>query len=173
MDVPSGEKWFGVKTSNGHIVKVDLHENNLSGSLPGSPGYGVWPQKVEVPPFGTTKVLLERLKVFVMFKNDLTGPIPSSYGGFINLQHLDLSYNRLTMMPEEIFTIKTMRRIHLEKNHVMEGGIPVCIGELKNLEALTLHYNQLSGMIPGEIEGCVKLREFRCVFACLRVCLID
>lgn len=75
------------------------------------------------------------------------------------LQHIDFSYNRLTFMPEELFNIKTLKRIHLEKNHVMEGVIPESIGDLVNLEVVTLHNNLLSGRIPSSIKKCVKLRE--------------
>ena len=141
---PPNEHWPGIKVHKRRVVKIDLHENNLMGSLPGGPGQGIFPQTTDIPPFGTTKTLLDELRVFIMFKNDLSGPIPASYSNFKVLQHLDLSYNRLTLLPEEIFSILTLKRIHLEKNYVMEGTIPAEIGDLKNLVSMTVQVSERS-----------------------------
>ena len=59
--------------------------------------------------------------------SELSGEIPSSIGGLINLERLYLNENQLT------------------------GSIPVEIGELTNLTHLYLSDNQLSGQIPIEI----------------------
>ena len=48
-----------------------------------------------VPPNGDKVTLLGNLKVLVLFGNSLTGTIPTDYGKFERLQHVDLSHNQV------------------------------------------------------------------------------
>ena len=158
--VPPPEIWYGVKSSKRTVAKIDLHENNLTGPLPGSPGTGVFPPTSAVPPEGTMSTILGKLKVLVLFKNKLHGQIPPTYDKFIALQHLDLSHNLLEGdLPPSLFTIKTLKRLHIECNFTLSGTIPDTVGELTNLEAFTAHYNRIGGTLPSTIKKCGKLAE--------------
>ncbi|GMH85318.1 hypothetical protein TrST_g7615 [Triparma strigata] len=159
-ETPSPEEWFGVKSIKRRVAKIDLHENNLVGILPGGPGTGIFPVSTAIPPEGDSHLLLGELRVLILFKNAIAGNIPASYDKFTKLTHLDLSHNMLEGdIPHGLFDIKTLKRVHLEHNGGLTGTIPDTICELENLEAFTTHYNKLVGDFPSEIGNCSKLVE--------------
>lgn len=119
------EAWWGVKSLKRRVAKIDLHENNLEGTLPGGPGTGIFPVEQPLPPEGHEETLLGHLRILVLFKNALSGPLPASYSKFSMLQHLDLSHNQLSGdIPESIFEIKALKRVHFEHNYMLTGSIP-------------------------------------------------
>jgi hypothetical protein len=153
----------GVVVVKRRVVKLDLHANNLVGNLPGSRGTGNFPLAHTVPPLGDSVVLLGEMRVLCLFENSLIGEIPSSYGNFHKLQHLDLSHNHLEGdVPHSIFDIKTLKRVHLEENFTLTGTIPDTLCELQDLEAFTCHYNKMSGVLPEGVGKLAKLTEFSC-----------
>ncbi|KAA8525232.1 hypothetical protein F0562_007087 [Nyssa sinensis] len=100
------------------LEHLDLSGNNLQGPIP--PGL----------------FLLKNLNGVYLYKNRLSGEIPSSIQSF-NLTAIDLGMNKLT------------------------GSIPEDIGKLQQLEVLDLFYNQLSGEIPPSISLIPTLRIFK------------
>ena len=75
--------------------------------------------------------------------------IPQEIGNLNNLQELNLSNNQLTTIPQEIGNLINLRYIHLYNNQLT--SIPQEIGNLINLQLLYLHNNQLT-TIPQEIK---------------------
>ncbi len=72
-----GTGWYGVNIENGHVVRIDLSSNNLSGSLP--------------PEIGN----LSCLSMLNLRNNRLVGSIPAEIGSMSALGWIDLSSNAL------------------------------------------------------------------------------
>lgn len=69
--------WFGISCSDGHVIRLQLYQNNLSGSIP--------------PQIGN----LNRLKSFHMGGNQLSGSVPTELGELLELQDIYLFGNQL------------------------------------------------------------------------------
>ena len=128
------DHWHGVKTDDaGRVVRLDLHVNNLTGSI---------------PPELDTLINLERLR---LYENNLTGRIPPELGTLINLEELKLDNNNLTgPIPAELGALTNLENLHLHGNN-LTGSIPPELGALTNLENLPLWGNNLTGPIPPEL----------------------
>jgi hypothetical protein len=81
----------------------------------------------EVELWGTCYNIENTTHLYLQYKDEVTGEIPSSIGNLTNLRTLALQGNDLT------------------------GEIPSSIGDLTNLQYLNLFENQLTGVIPEEI----------------------
>jgi Leucine-rich repeat (LRR) protein len=66
-----------------------------------------------------------------MDKNNISGPIPSSFGNCTNLTYINLSRN------------------------IFEGLIPSELGSLVNLVMLDLSHNNLEGLLPLQMSNCI------------------
>jgi Leucine-rich repeat (LRR) protein len=95
---------------------LDLSFNKLSGVVPTS----------------IKNLLL--LNSLYLYKNDLTGSIPSCLGELTSMLYLDLSFNKFS------------------------GMVPTSLGNLTSLEFLDLSDNQLTGNIPKEINLLTNLQ---------------
>ncbi|MCJ7651770.1 MAG: leucine-rich repeat domain-containing protein, partial [Candidatus Lokiarchaeota archaeon] len=65
-----------------------------------------------------------------------------------NLEYLDLSYNRLTSLPEYICDFKSLKSLYLSANQLTH--LPDCIHNLKSLEFIDLRDNKLT-LLPESI----------------------
>ncbi|WRX11339.1 Leucine-rich repeat - like 10 [Theobroma cacao] len=82
--------WSYITCRNGHVISLDLQNNDLSGLLPGFLG---------------DMVHLETLN---LANNKFSGSIPANWGQLSNLKHLDLSSNNLTgRIPMQLFSVPT------------------------------------------------------------------
>ncbi|KAF7842697.1 putative LRR receptor-like serine/threonine-protein kinase [Senna tora] len=81
--------------------------------------------------------------------NNLSGHIPSSFGYLENLFVLDLSNNNLSgEIPASLQKCTSLRILSLSQN-MLSGEIPTWIGDsLRSLAILDLHFNTLEGHIP-------------------------
>ncbi|KAG8369582.1 hypothetical protein BUALT_Bualt14G0028700 [Buddleja alternifolia] len=125
----------------------------------------------------------KRLRVVLMFDNELTGGIPKQIGNLTSLKHLYLDNNILTgELPQElgnlvyledfsvknnslsgpipffVFNISTMKYMDLSVNH-FSGDLPSASISLSNLEILYLSDNKISGRIPSFITNASKLTK--------------
>ena len=133
--------WKGVSCSDGHVTKIQLGSNNLSGPIPESIGN------------------LGNLTDLNLSYNQLSGPIPESIGNLGNLTGLNLNYNQLSgPIPESIGNLGNLTWLSLSNNK-LSGPIPESIGNLGNLTVLNLSSNQLSGPIPESIGNLGKLEK--------------
>ncbi|UFH56246.1 hypothetical protein [Spirosoma sp. KNUC1025] len=162
-DSPCG--WYGIVCQpNGRVIGLDLHNNNLTGSLP------------------TTLPLLTKLKVFNVHKNKLVGTIPTNLSQLVNLQLLylsnnqfvgtlpsefsaltellllDVSANQLTgTIPASLSALTKAKQLAFSKNF-FTGTIPPSFGMLADLQVLYLNDNLLTGSIPNELSMLAKLQ---------------
>ena len=139
-DRPLGQ-WFGVEVSAGHVTRLDLWENNLSGTIP--------------PEIGN----LGGLEWLELGNNRIEGEIPPEIGNLTGLRHLSLGPNRLTgEIPPEIGNLTELWFLSLALNN-LTGEIPPEIGNMIGLRHLRLFANDLSGSIPPEIGNLTHLWE--------------
>jgi Leucine-rich repeat (LRR) protein len=75
----------------------------------------------------------------------------------INLQKLDISFNKLTDIPKSIGKLTNLEVLLLNNNNLTD--IPKSIGKLTKLQVLTLYYNNLTD-IPKSIYKLTNLQEF-------------
>ncbi|MBI9054120.1 MAG: leucine-rich repeat domain-containing protein [Bacteroidales bacterium] len=133
------DNWNGVTVLGGHVTDIDLHSNNLSGTI--------------IPEIGQ----LVYLNTIQLYFNYLTGTIPKEVGNLTNLTNLDLDFNQLSgTIPAEIGNLTNLNTLFLD-NNLLGGLIPVELGNLTNLTILQLHKNDLTGTIPIVLGSLSKL----------------
>lgn len=165
---PAGTEcsWEGVTCdAEGHVIRLSLGCNHLTGSIPPEIGSLCW---------------LEGLEMHI---NEVGGEIPAELGNLANLRHLELSGNQLVgripaelgwldelvtlglsgnklhgPIPSELTRLRRMTRLGLAENP-LGGTIPPAIGNLTELHQLDLTACQLSGSIPPEIGWLVQLKD--------------
>jgi len=132
--------WYGVTCSSGHVSKIDLYSNQLSGTIP--------------PELGQ----LSNLESLSLRANQLSGSIPPELGQLSSLQYLTLSSNQFSgNIPPELGQLSSLMGLILNNNQ-LSGSIPPELGQLSNLLILFLRNNQLSGTIPPELGQLNSLR---------------
>ncbi|CAN5419076.1 hypothetical protein BH10BAC2_BH10BAC2_18410 [soil metagenome] len=135
--------WFGITVGGTRVTIIDLHNNNLNGTLPSSLGNII------------------NLRFLKLWNNDLSGTIPTELGNLSNLSNLDLHQNHLTgSIPSSIGNLNNLTILGLHLNQ-LSGNIPREIGSLINLQLLWLNSNQLTGSIPSEIGNLTVLTDLR------------
>jgi cysteine-rich repeat protein len=149
--------WYGVIVSNGHVIKLELQNNALSGSIPHKISQLSYLEELylnnnnvsgAIPQEIGELVTLQRL---FLFSNKLTGPIPKKIGELSKLKHLALAENQLSgPIPKEIGQLRQLEQLYLYKNQ-LSGPIPTEISDLTNLFVLSLNNNQLCWLIPNKL----------------------
>ncbi|KAM4103244.1 hypothetical protein ACJW30_06G064900 [Castanea mollissima] len=126
-------------TTGCHVVRIDLKEQNLSGTLP--------PELVNLP-------YLERIN---LGRNYLNGTIPPKWGS-TRLVNISLIGNRLTgSIPKELGNISTLKSLALESN-MLSGSLPKELGNLINIERLILRSCNITGQLPEYLGNMNKLK---------------
>ena len=157
--------WYGVTTDDaGNVTRLDLPENNLSGTLPAAVGNLINLQVLHLPIndlSGTIPTELENLsnlRGLHLHNNNLSGTIPPQLGNLSNLQVLLLHNNNLSgTIPTQLGNLSNLSYLSLNSNS-LSGSIPPQLGNLSNLEQLYLHNNNLSGTIPTELGNLSELQ---------------
>ncbi|KAM0029560.1 putative protein kinase RLK-Pelle-LRR-XI-1 family [Helianthus debilis subsp. tardiflorus] len=149
-------------TNLNHLIHLDLSRNNFCGNLP------VPFTNLTCLSFldlsgnnfsGNLPVCYTLLVYLNLSKNQLTGPIPPSYGSMLNLRVLDLSTNQLNAsIPNGITHLQNLQTLNLGHNF-FDGPIPSSLVNLSQLEFLNLSKNSISGSIPLDIANMTNLRE--------------
>lgn len=131
--------WFGITVESGHVSRIYLPFNGLSGPIPAAIG------------------AFTSLTELEMWGNQLTGPIPPELGNLTGLTFLDLQVNQLTgNIPSGLGNLINLEQLALGNNQ-LTGNIPVELGDLTKLYFLSLRDNQLIGPIPDEIGNLTLL----------------
>ncbi|EPS58386.1 hypothetical protein M569_16428 [Genlisea aurea] len=111
--------WFHVTcNSDNHVVRLDLGNSNISGTLG--------------PELGE----LKDLQYLELYRNDIGGKIPDEIGNLDNLISIDLYGNKLEgTIPNSIANLKSLRFLRLDHNK-LTGSIPRELATLPNLLVL-------------------------------------
>jgi Leucine-rich repeat (LRR) protein len=134
--------WYGVSCYGGHVERLYLPSNQLSGSIPPDLRY------------------LVNLQGLYLDSNQLSGSIPPQLGDLVNLQTLSLNNNQLSgSVPPQLGDLLNLQRLYLHNNQ-LSGSIPPQLGDLVNLQGLSLNNNQLSGPLPQSLTNLHALSSF-------------
>ena len=149
-------EWWGVTTDeNGHVIQLDLPNNDLNGTLP--------------PELGR----LSNLNDLNLYANQLTGSIPLELSNLTKLRNLDLGNNQLSgHIPPQLNNLTNLEELLLDENE-LTGTIPPELGNLRELESLLLNENQLTGNIPLELGNLTELGELLLAGNQLTGCIPD
>jgi len=116
--------WYGIEVSGSRVVKIELKENNLHGSIPGELGD------------------LTNLEELILYNNQLISSIPSELGNLTNLNTLILMDNLLSgNVPSEIGNLTSLQFLFMNNNQL--SGLPN-LSALTSLAAIGLYYNEFS-----------------------------
>jgi formylglycine-generating enzyme required for sulfatase activity len=159
---PSG--WYGVLVEGGTVTRLDLHLNNLAGSIPSELGNLSNLVRLDLYQNALTGAIppelgsLSHLEYLFLYENQLSGYIPVQLSNLDRLYDLALNDNQLEGgIPAELATMDNLRDLFLGGNQ-LTGEIPVGLGSLGYLITLDLGGNQLSGLLPDEIGNLLQLK---------------
>ncbi|KAK7366476.1 hypothetical protein VNO80_08467 [Phaseolus coccineus] len=126
--------WFHITCdSNNHVIRLDLFNYDLVGSL--SPELGQLPY----------------LQYLELNQNKISGKIPQELGNLNNLISMDLSHNQLEgNIPLSFGNLNSLKFLWLNNNQ-LTGSIPKQVTDL-HLQVLDVSGNHIStdGNIPNE-----------------------
>ncbi|KAL3334081.1 hypothetical protein AABB24_030711 [Solanum stoloniferum] len=92
--------------------------------------------------------------------NELTGHIPKTVQGMLNLQELYLRSNKLEeAIPDVICSLKNLGALELSENN-FSGSVPSCLGNVTSLRTLYLANNKLDSRLPSSLGSLQDLIEF-------------
>ncbi|KAJ8545198.1 hypothetical protein K7X08_017781 [Anisodus acutangulus] len=101
-----------------------------------------------------------KLKGMILSNNKLTGNIPKSVQGMMNLQELYLQSNKIEgTIPDFICDLKNLGALDLSGNR-FSGSVPPCIGNVASLRQLYLASNKLNSRLPASLGSLQDLIEF-------------
>ncbi|KAM7462612.1 hypothetical protein LguiA_030733 [Lonicera macranthoides] len=119
---------------------LQVNYNQLGGVLPNS-----------------LRNLSTRMRCINVAENQISGVIPSGFGGLFNLEILKISKNQFEgEIPYVIGEMKKLRYLKLSKNS-LSGQIPTSLGNLSFLSIVFLQDNKLEGTIPLSLGNCKNL----------------
>ena len=158
--------WFGVTTdADGHVIRLTLESNNLTGPIPAELGSlsnlaRLWLGGNHLTGSIPTELSnLSNLTWLSLSSNQLTGAVPTELSNLSNLTRLGLGYNRLTgAIPAELSNLSNLTHLYFNEND-LTGTIPTKIGDLSNLTWLILDGNRLTGAIPSELGSLSNLER--------------
>ncbi|KAJ0010986.1 hypothetical protein Pint_33774 [Pistacia integerrima] len=123
--------WFHVTCdANNHVIRLDLGNSNISGTL--GPELGQF----------------QHLQYLELYRNDIGGKIPKELGNLKNLVSMDLYGNRFEgEIPKSLAKLKSLRFLRLNNNKLI-GSIPRELTTLSDLKVFDVSNNNLCGTIP-------------------------
>uniref|UniRef100_A0A0D3G592 non-specific serine/threonine protein kinase n=1 Tax=Oryza barthii TaxID=65489 RepID=A0A0D3G592_9ORYZ len=94
-----------------------------------------------------------------LYRNYLTGPIPSFIGKFTSMQYLSLSFNPLSgLLPKELGNLTNLLSLGISSDN-FTGSLPEELGNLTKLQQLRASDNVFKGKIPAYLGTMTNLVE--------------
>ncbi|KAF5749518.1 LRR receptor-like serine/threonine-protein kinase [Tripterygium wilfordii] len=91
----------------------------------------------------------------------LTGSIPdTTIGKLSKLQSVDLSNNKITSLPSDLWSLGSLKNLNLSFNKI-SGDLPNNVGNFGLLETIDLSNNNFHGEIPPTISSLVGLHVLK------------
>ncbi|KAK8641060.1 hypothetical protein V6N13_010490 [Hibiscus sabdariffa] len=91
----------------------------------------------------------------------LSGLMPdTTVAKLTQLQSLDLSNNKITALPSDLWSLGSLKRLNLSSNQI-SGFLPSNIGNFGQLEVIDLSGNNFSGEIPAAISSLASLQVLK------------
>jgi Leucine-rich repeat (LRR) protein len=159
-------KWQGVTAINGRVIKVDLAQNRLTGTIPSEIGnltairwlkLGNNALSGSLPASIGNLTLLNSLEINT---TSISGSIPSELGNLTKLQTLNLSGCKFTgPIPPALASLTSLTYLNLGSN-LLTGTLPTELGQLTRLKYFSVWKNQLTGSLPAELGNLADLTEF-------------
>jgi hypothetical protein len=157
--------WQGVTLSGSKLRELDLSSRNMIGTLPNVFDAELFSELRYLSFFNnnlegqipSTIGAITTLTYLDLDKNNFEGSVPTSFGGLVNLQALWLSRNNLTILPNEIGNLRSLKTFYLNDNKFNQ--LPETIGNLTELLVLNVSNNELTGL-PNSITNLRKLIQF-------------
>lgn len=156
--------WSGVVCDgDGTIITLDLHRNQLAGTLP--PQIGALTNLRDLVLYenqlsGSIPAevgQLSNLTALYLGNNTFTGAVPSSIGSLKKLLVLHVGDNKLSSLPAEIWSLTALNELWLTTNQ-FSGAIPAGLANLPNLTILDLSVNHFTGTIPDALATLANLQ---------------
>ena len=101
-----------------------------------------------------------RVSEIKLYKNQLTGTIPSDISNLSGLIDLDLGINSLSGDIPDLDSLDNLKFLYLDGNNLGGTMQPVGVGSMNSLQRLHLHDNSISGTI-SELSGGRLLETIR------------
>lgn len=123
--------WFHVTCdSDNHVIRLDLGNSNISGTL------------------GSEIGELQHLQYLELYRNGISGKIPTELGNLKNLVSMDLYENKFEgKIPKSFAKLKSLRFLRMNNNK-LTGSIPRELASLSKLKIFDVSNNDLCGTIP-------------------------
>ncbi|KAL2338517.1 hypothetical protein Fmac_012963 [Flemingia macrophylla] len=103
----------------------------------------------------------EHVVELVLSGMNLSGTIPdNTIGKLGKLQSLDLSYNKITGLPSDFWSLSSLKSLNLSSNQI-SGSLTNNIGNFGLLEAVDLSSNNFSEEIPEAVGSLLSLRVLK------------
>ncbi|CAI0442043.1 unnamed protein product [Linum tenue] len=148
---PCGDSWDGITCSGSKVTEIRLSGMGLTGTL----GYQLSNLK-SVTYFDVSKNKLQNeipyqlppnVAYLDLSKNAFAGNLPYSISLMSDLEHLDVSNNKLNGQLTDMFQKLPKLKIMDLSNNQLSGDLPQSLSLLKNLAQLFLQNNKFTGKI--------------------------
>lgn len=175
--------WYGVKTSDGGVVELNLSGNSLEGNFPNAilnltnlKKLDLSANKISgnVPSLNSLVSLTylnlsenslsgdassiiqsSSLQSLLLGKNNLTLSSTSFLSGLTNVENLDLAQFNLTKIPTEISTLSHLKSLNLSNNAITYFS---ALNGMSSLQEINISNNNLSAL-PSEITSLTPLKS--------------
>lgn len=175
---PCWDSWYGITCDeHGYIIKIELVDNSLLGTLPEA--IGLIPTLLKIDLSSTSSYYHGHNNTH---KNYLRGALPS-FASCPRLEEIEISGNLINELPRDLYAnAGTLRLLSASRNrlrdlprfllrftklHTLELGhnrindvFPEDFAYLTNMRFLQLEYNQLTGTIWRELSQMNRVRVF-------------
>jgi len=132
------KKWKGVTTNDGHVVSINLIDNNLTGNI--SPELGKFTE-------------LQNLN---LAKNKLSGSIPESLSKVTKLKTIDLSENELTGIDAAFSTAVNFKS---DRQKINFGELPLTVNTVLKDQKIN-HYDHANSLFNATQSYNMTLKDY-------------